>query len=62
MIDSSNQKHCSQIMAKSRVTPLKPITIPRLELTAALVSVKVSAFLPKELECDGINFFFGVTV
>ncbi|KAK3730889.1 hypothetical protein QZH41_002984 [Actinostola sp. cb2023] len=26
--DDSNQVHCSLVMAKSRVTPLKPITIP----------------------------------
>lgn len=38
------------MMAKSRVTPSKPITVPRLELTAALLSVKVSAFLQRELQ------------
>ena len=45
-------------MAKSRVAPLKPITIPRLELTAALVSAKVSAFLQKELEYDEMKVFY----
>ena len=39
--------YCSLVMAKARVTPLKPITIPRLELTAALVSVKISAQLKR---------------
>ncbi|KAK3750145.1 hypothetical protein QZH41_004548 [Actinostola sp. cb2023] len=36
-------------MSKSRVTPRKPITIPRLELSAALVSVKVSQLLRNEM-------------
>jgi hypothetical protein len=43
---------CAFVMGKARVTPLKPVTIPRLELTAAVVSVKVSEQLQKELECE----------
>lgn len=42
-------------MAKSRVTPLKPVTIPRLDLTAALVSSKISFMLRKELEYTPIE-------
>ena len=30
------------VMGNVRVTPLKPVTITRLELTAVVVSVKVS--------------------
>lgn len=41
--------HCALVMAKSRVTPTKVTTIPRLELTAAVVSVKTSNVLKEEL-------------
>ena len=41
--------HGSLAMAKSRVTPLKFVSIPRLELTAAALSIKVSLLLKKKL-------------
>ena len=36
-------------MAKSRVTPIKFVSIPRLGLAAAALSIKVSVMLRKEL-------------
>ena len=55
LVDDKNRIHCSLVMAKSRVAPLKPITIPRLELTAALVNAKVGSSLGRELDYDEIN-------
>ncbi|PIK42690.1 hypothetical protein BSL78_20459 [Apostichopus japonicus] len=53
-----NQVHCAFVMGKARVAPIKSITIPRLELTAAVLSVKISLLLRKELEYDNISEFF----
>ena len=37
-------------MGKAHVAPIKYITIPRMELVAATLSVKISALLQKELQ------------
>ena len=58
LVDDKNRIHCSFLLGKAPVTPLKPVTIPRLELTAALVSVKVSQTLQEELEYDQVDEFF----
>ena len=44
--------HCSLVMGKSRVVPLKLVTIPWLELTAAVCSVRVSKQIHCELEYE----------
>ena len=50
LANDKGQVHCSIVMAKSRVAPLKKMTIPRLELAAATVAVRLNAIITKELE------------
>ena len=56
--DDRNHVHCSFLMGKARLTPIKAVTIPRLELTAATVSVRLAQMLKKELddEPDDIKY------
>ena len=50
LIDENDQVHFAFVMGKSRVAPLKPVTVPRLELTAAACSLRISRQIQKELE------------
>ena len=58
LIDEQDLVSCSLVFAKSRVAPLKPVTVPRLELSAAVTAVKVSTFLNQELDYDSISNVF----
>ena len=49
-VDESNRIFCNIVMAKSRVTPLKFVLVPRLELTATTLAVKVATHLKQELD------------
>ncbi|XP_048586408.1 uncharacterized protein LOC116604491 [Nematostella vectensis] len=48
--DVEGRKHCSFVMGKARLAPLREISIPRLELTAAVISVKLSKIIREELD------------
>ena len=49
-VDESGEVHCSLVMGKARVVRLKYITIPRMRLIAATLSVKISVMLWKEFQ------------
>ena len=42
--------HCGLVMAKSRLAPIKAMTIPRLELAAAALAVKMDGALQRDLD------------
>ena len=49
-VNSDGQAHCSFLIGKSRLAPLKQMSIARLELAAATVSVRLNKLLKNELE------------
>ena len=59
-INTRNKVHCAFVLGKARVAPLKQVTIPRLELTAAVVSAKMNKFLKDELKLADVKEYFWV--
>lgn len=50
LVDCNGKIHCSFVLGKSRLTPMKKVTIPRLELSAAATATKVSSMIRRELD------------
>lgn len=49
LVNTKNEVHVSILMSKFRVAPIQPMSIRRLELTAAIVAVNVASMLKNEL-------------
>ena len=49
--DKNGKVKCSFVMEKSRLAPIKPVTIPRMELSAAVVATKLD-----KISCQEISF------
>ena len=58
LVDVSDQVQRSLVMGKALATPSKRITIPHLELAAAVVSISVSDMLNRELRYDEVEEVF----
>ena len=58
MVNSKDEIHCYFLMGKARVTPRKFVSIPRLELTAVVLSAKCGKFIKKELKLEYIHETF----
>ena len=46
------------VMAKAKVTPKKAITVPRLELSAAVLATRISRFLEDQLDLPEVEHFY----
>ena len=60
LVNDRGEIHCSLIFEKSRLAPIKPLTIPRLELCGAVVAAQTDSVIRKELQISEleINFVF----
>ena len=56
--DAIGSCKCSLVMGKSRLAPIKAMSIPRLELAAAVVAVKLYQFASQELDLKVDNKYF----
>ncbi|KAL2099387.1 hypothetical protein ACEWY4_005867 [Coilia grayii] len=57
-LTSDGRVHCAFMKGTSRVTPIKQTTIPRIELTAAMIAVKTDRMLRSELQMDLLDSLF----
>ena len=58
MIKERNGIHCAFLMDKAKVTPRKISTIPRLELMAAVTSVKIGNMLRNGLRLEAQEYYW----
>ena len=59
-LNASGEISSCLIISKAKVAPLKSLSIPRLELQAAVMSARMDDFLHRELELDFIDSWFWV--
>ncbi|KAK7104060.1 uncharacterized protein [Littorina saxatilis] len=58
LVNAEGQTHCSLVAAKARVAPKKIVSIPRLELAAAVVAAEVGHAIKQELSYTISEEFF----
>ena len=58
VVNEDGNVHCAFLMGKSRQTPQKSVTIPRLELSAAVVATRLNKMMLCELDIAVDDEFF----
>ena len=51
-VNTDGEIHCASVMGKTRLAPIRGIPIPRLEPSAAVISVKLRVFVRRELDMN----------
>ena len=51
-VNAEGKIHCSLLLGKSRLAPIRQMTIPRLELSAAVIAVRMDRMLFRELSLE----------
>lgn len=59
-VTSKGDIHCALVLGKAHVAPTKVTTVPRLELTAAVVAARTSVRLRNELEISDLEEHFRI--
>lgn len=50
LVDVEERIHCAFLIGKSRLAPLRPMTVPRLELSAAVLAAQLDRTVREELD------------
>ncbi|XP_066965700.1 uncharacterized protein [Macrobrachium rosenbergii] len=58
VVSTDGEVHCTLLMGRARVAPLKRLSIPRAELTAASVAAQQDSKMKTELDIDVEDSFF----
>jgi len=51
-VSCSGQIHCAFLFGKARLAPIKTVSVPPLELTAATLAVKINATIKREMQLE----------
>lgn len=64
LVDEFDNITCSLVMGKSRLSPIKQMSIPRLELSGAVIACRLYEFISEELEfkIDRVTFWTDSTI